>query len=47
MIKLVRELRQRRVFRGAGYYLLIAWGVLQVGDVIVEPAGLPACPPGA
>ncbi|GAB5413672.1 MAG: hypothetical protein Cons2KO_12750 [Congregibacter sp.] len=42
MIKLIRELRQRRVFRGAGYYLLIAWGVLQVGDVIVEPAGLPA-----
>ena len=42
MIKLVRELRQRRVFRGAGYYLLIAWIVLQVGDVIVEPAGLPA-----
>ncbi|EAQ96606.1 tetratricopeptide repeat protein [Congregibacter litoralis] len=41
MIKLIRELRQRRVFRGAGYYLLGAWGVLQVGDVIVEPAGLP------
>ena len=42
MIKLIRELRQRRVFRGAGYYLLAAWGVLQVADVIAEPAGLPA-----
>jgi len=40
-MRLIAELRQRRVFRGAGYYLLLAWGVLQVGDVIVEPAGLP------
>jgi TolB-like protein/lipopolysaccharide biosynthesis regulator YciM len=41
MFKLIRELRQRSVFRGAGFYLLAAWGMLQVGDVIVEPAGLP------
>lgn len=41
-MRLINELRQRRVFRGAGYYLLAAWGVLQVGDVVVEPAGLPA-----
>ncbi|MDP5052296.1 MAG: hypothetical protein NWP69_00785, partial [Congregibacter sp.] len=40
-MRLISELRQRRVFRGAGYYLLAAWGVLQVGDVVVEPAGLP------
>ncbi|WOJ92208.1 FlgO family outer membrane protein [Congregibacter variabilis] len=40
-MRLIAELRQRRVFRGAGYYLLAAWGVLQVGDVIAEPAGLP------
>jgi TolB-like protein/Flp pilus assembly protein TadD len=39
--KLYRELRRRRVFRGAGYYVLGAWLLLQVGDVIVEPAGLP------
>ena len=38
---LVRELRRRRVFRGAGFYVLGAWLLLQVGDVIVEPAGLP------
>jgi TolB-like protein/predicted Zn-dependent protease len=42
VIKLIRELRQRKVFRGAGYYLIGAWGALQVGDVVVEPAGLPA-----
>jgi TolB-like protein/Tfp pilus assembly protein PilF len=41
VIRLLRELRQRKVFRGAGYYLLAGWAVLQVGDVIVEPAGLP------
>jgi TolB-like protein/Tfp pilus assembly protein PilF len=38
---LIARLRQRRVFRSAGYYVLGAWVVLQVGDVIVEPAGLP------
>lgn len=37
----IRELRRRRVFRAAGFYLVGAWGLLQVGDVIVEPAGLP------
>lgn len=38
---LIARLRKRRVFRSAGYYILGAWLILQVGDVIVEPAGLP------
>ena len=38
---LIRDLRRRKVFRGAGFYLLGAWAVLQVADVIAEPAGLP------
>jgi TolB-like protein/cytochrome c-type biogenesis protein CcmH/NrfG len=38
---LIQRLRERRVFRSAGYYVLGAWGLLQVGDVIIEPAGLP------
>lgn len=38
---LIRNLRRRKVFRGAGFYLLGAWAVLQVADVIAEPAGLP------
>jgi len=36
------ELRRRRVFRGIGYYLVGAWTLLQVAEVIAEPAGLPA-----
>lgn len=36
------ELRRRHVFRGIGYYLVGAWTLLQVAEVIVEPAGLPA-----
>ena len=42
MLRIIRELRRRHVFRGAGFYLVGAWVVLQVGDVIIEPAGLPA-----
>jgi len=38
---LLRDLRRRKVFRGAGFYLLGAWAALQVADVIAEPAGLP------
>ena len=41
VIGLVRQARRRRVFRSAAYYLVAAWGLLQIGDVIVEPAGLP------
>ncbi len=39
--QLVKEMKRRRVFRVAGLYLIGAWVLLQVGDVIVEPAGLP------
>lgn len=35
------ELRRRRVFRGIGFYLVGAWTLLQVAEVIAEPAGLP------
>ncbi|MEJ2127479.1 MAG: hypothetical protein P8X81_01395 [Woeseiaceae bacterium] len=38
---MVNELRRRRVFRGAALYLVGAWLVLQVADVVAEPAGLP------
>jgi len=38
---LIRDLRRRKVFRGAGFYVIGAWAMLQVADVIVEPAGLP------
>jgi len=41
LVTLVRRMRERRVFRGAGYYIVGAWALLQVGDVVVEPAGLP------
>jgi TolB-like protein/Tfp pilus assembly protein PilF len=41
VIGLIRQARRRRVFRSAAYYLVAAWGLLQIGDVIVEPAGLP------
>lgn len=36
-----RELRRRHVFRVTGLYLVGAWLVLQVADVVVEPIGLP------
>ena len=39
---IIKELRRRKVFRGAALYLVGAWLVLQVADVIAEPAGLPA-----
>lgn len=42
IVGLFRQARRRRVFRSAAYYLVAAWGLLQIGDVIVEPAGLPA-----
>jgi adenylate cyclase len=36
------ELRRRRVYRVAVVYLVLAWGLLQLGDVVIEPLGLPA-----
>jgi TolB-like protein/Tfp pilus assembly protein PilF len=38
---IIKELRRRKVFRGAALYLVGAWLVLQVADVVAEPAGLP------
>ncbi|HKJ18754.1 MAG TPA: tetratricopeptide repeat protein [Xanthomonadales bacterium] len=38
----LKELRRRRVFRVAGIYLVGAWVLLQVTDVVAEPAGFPA-----
>ena len=36
------ELRRRKVFRVAAVYLVAAWLVIQVADVVFEPMGLPA-----
>lgn len=41
MLGLIRELRRRKVFRGAAIYLVATWAVLQVVDVIGDAAGLP------
>jgi hypothetical protein len=41
-MSLFRELRRRRVFRLAGLYLIGAWLILQIADVLLEPLGLPA-----
>jgi hypothetical protein len=38
----IKELRRRKVFPGAALYLVGAWLVLQVADVVVGPAGLPS-----
>ena len=40
-LSFILELRRRKVFRGIGYYLIGAWTLLQVGEVIAEPAGMP------
>jgi adenylate cyclase len=37
----LRELQRRRVYRVAAVYLLVGWGLLQLGDVIIEPLQLP------
>lgn len=41
MLTLIKEMRRRRLFRGAGIYVVSAWLILQVADVVVEPLGLP------
>lgn len=41
IVRIIKELRRRRVFRVSGLYLVGAWVVLQVADVISEPAGFP------
>ena len=35
------ELKRRRVIRAAGTYIVAAWVLLQLGDVVIEPLGLP------
>lgn len=42
MLRIIRELRRRHLFRSTGFYLVGAWVLLQVADVVVEPAGLPS-----
>jgi hypothetical protein len=41
MTGLFRELRRRRVFRTAAYYIVGAWLVMQVADVLFPGWGLP------
>lgn len=40
-LSFILELRRRKVFRGIGYYLVGAWTLLQVAELLAEPAGLP------
>jgi tetratricopeptide (TPR) repeat protein len=39
--RFVTELRRRRLFRAVAVYLAAAFVVLQLGDLVVEPLGLP------
>jgi TolB-like protein len=41
-VSLLAELKRRNVFRVAALYGAVAWLLLQVGDVVVEPLELPA-----
>lgn len=41
-MSLLAELKRRNVLRVAALYAAVAWLVLQVGDVVVEPLELPA-----
>ena len=40
-MKLVSELRRRKVFRSVGLYALVAWLIMQVGEVTFEPLHFP------
>lgn len=37
---LIREARRRRVFRAVGFYVVVAWGVLQVADLLFDSWGI-------
>jgi adenylate cyclase len=39
--QLFSELKRRRVYRVALVYLVLTWGLLQLGDIVVEPLRLP------
>ena len=41
-MSLIKELKKRKVFRVAAVYAVVAWGILQVVDVVSEPLNLPA-----
>ncbi|MBT8144782.1 MAG: hypothetical protein KJO55_08775, partial [Gammaproteobacteria bacterium] len=41
MLQFFAELRRRKVFRSTIAYVVAAWLVIQVADVIVEPLHLP------
>jgi hypothetical protein len=41
-MSILQELKQRKVFRVAAVYAIVAWGLLQVIDVINTPLNLPA-----
>lgn len=40
-MSLLQELKQRKVFRVAAVYVVLAWGILQVLDVVSSPLSLP------
>ena len=40
-MSIITELKRRKVFRVAVVYAVVAWGLLQVVDVISEPLGVP------
>jgi TolB-like protein/Flp pilus assembly protein TadD len=40
-LNLLQELHRRRVFRTAGYYIIAAWVLLQVADVVFPGFGIP------
>lgn len=40
-MSIIEELKQRKVFRAAAIYAVVAWGILQVVDVISGPLSLP------
>lgn len=40
-MSILDQLKQRRVFRVAAVYAIVAWGILQVLDVIGDPLNLP------
>ncbi len=40
-MSILDQLKERRVFRVAAVYAIVAWGILQVLDVIGDPLGLP------
>ena len=42
MLKFIEELKRRNVFKVADIYVVCAWVLLQVADVVVPAAGLPA-----